>query len=150
MTAFNGYFKPRHGKRNGMKTSEIGAVKKDRVQWERYYATQLEGLFDVHLLDYIHVERSDKANKSFPDYNVFGKGWSAYVELKARNPFTRKAGRLDDGQRAFHEVLKRAGCEVVTWLFPDDELIAQAWLTSKTGRKASSWGLKLPEIEAQI
>lgn len=148
MTSFNGYFRPKRGKRNGMATSEIGAKKKDRVQWERYYATQIEDLFDLHLLDYIHVERSDKANKSFPDYNVFGKNWSAYVELKARNPITKKAGSLDSDQRLFHEVLKRAGCEVVTFLLPDDELVAQAWLMSKTGRKVSSWGLKLPELEA--
>ncbi len=131
------------GARNGFRTSPIGAKRKARVQWEAAQARALEGtetrlgLFQLHHVDFLHNEtpQRDKGTlkEGHPDYLLIGEGWSAYLEIKARNVETRVMGKLSAGQRAFHERLKQAGQEVWTAYLPDDMDAINQWLFKKTG-----------------
>lgn len=121
----------------------IGEPKKQRVQWERQQATTLEGtttrlgLFQLHKVDFVHFETVKDSKGTlkagFPDYFLLGADWFAFLEIKARNKETNRAGRLDDRQREFHARLTDAGCEVWTALLPDDLEKVNLWLREKTG-----------------
>lgn len=120
----------------------IGEVKRRRVQWEAEQAKALEGtssrlgLFQLHKVDWVHFETVKTSRGTlkagFPDYFIIGKGWSAYLEIKARNTETKAPGKLSAAQRDFHEKLQAAGHEVWTALLPDDLGRVNLWLRQKT------------------
>jgi hypothetical protein len=136
--SFTGY-----GKRNGMRTSPIGAKRRKAVQWEQEQATSLEGtkdtlgLFDLHKVDWLHcvTPRTDKGSlrAGFPDYFLLGRDWGAFLEIKARNKENGRIGKLSPEQIVFHERLRRSGFDVMHALLPDDYQAVNLWLREKTG-----------------
>ena len=127
----------------GLKRTGIGVKVKTRVQHEAAQARALEGtpdrlgLFQLHHVDWIHTGTPQRDTGTLkagqPDYFIIGDGWSAWLEIKARDPVTRRIGRLQANQRSFHDKLRNAGHEVWTVWLPDDLEKVNLWLRSKTG-----------------
>lgn len=131
------------------RTAPIGEKKRRAVQWERAAATALEGetdkhgnltklgLFSLHHIDWLHWESSETARGTLkaghPDYLLIGADWLSFLEIKARNAETGRAGKMHAEQHTFHERLRRAGVDVWTALLPDDLQQINLWLREKTG-----------------
>ena len=121
----------------------IGEADKKKRQNEAEQAKVLEGtsnsigLFTLHHVDFVHFETVKDSRGTlkagFPDYFILGDGWSAYLEIKARNPETRRPGSLSEAQRVFHAKLRAAGHEVWNALLPDDLNRVNLLLREKTG-----------------
>lgn len=141
-----------------MKRSPIGAKVRTRVQSERIAATALEGtatrlgLFQLHHVDFLHLEapQRDKGTlkSGHPDYLIIGDGWSAYLEIKARNLETGRLGRLMPHQRTFHDKLRAAGHEVWVIYLPDDLQALNLLLRERTGVSVNVDGLLAPAVMA--
>ena len=133
------------------KKLSIGEAKKKNVQHEKKQATALEGdsnrpgLFYLHRVDWVHFEtvKDSKGTlkSGFPDYFIVGKGWTAYLEIKARNPENNRAGKLSTFQEDFHSLLRAAGHDVMTATLPEDLQKVNLWLREKTGIVCSIDGL---------
>lgn len=137
---------PRH---NGMKASPIGAAKRARVQAEAAQAVTLEATFRLHRLDWWHCTIAQASQPGWPDYAVFGAGWHAFLELKARSPATNRKGKVDDGQRRYQASIERGGGEWVTFCLPDDWGEVDAWLNARTGHQIFTDGKLRREGEAR-
>jgi len=115
-----------------------GAKKRTTRQTEKAYSVTVEELFGLHRLDYWHCTVAQASQPGWPDYVIFGTGWLAFMELKARNPITKRAGRVDDFQRRYRDSIEAAGGEWRTFLLMDDWDALCDWLTAKTGIEARS------------
>lgn len=119
-----------------MKRTPFGEKKRVALQTEAGYYPAWEELLRLHGCDYWHCTVAQRSQAGFPDYVVFGIGWSAYVELKARNPVTGRMGKVSAAQLRYKASIEAAGCEWVAWLLPDDWRAIGEWLHAKTGRLA--------------
>ena len=124
-----------YGKRNGMKTSPIGVEKKLRAQEEANQSRTFEGTLRLHRLDWWHNTISQHSQPGWPDYTIFGDGWHAWVELKARSPMTKKRGQVSVGQRRYQASIERSAGEWRTFCLPDDWPECDAWLNERTGHE---------------
>lgn len=102
---------------------------------EAEQARIFEQLLMLHGLEWWHVNLPMRSRAGFPDYEIYGEGWHAWVELKARSPITGKQGKLSAEQRTFHARIERAAGEVQVFRLPDDWDLVDAWLMAKTGRR---------------
>ena len=105
---------------------------------ETAYAAVFEQLLQLHGLDFWHCQVPQRSQPGFPDYNIFGTNWIAYVELKARNPLTNRAGKVSPAQNRYKAAIEKAGGEWKSFLFPDDWPDIDAWLNGHTGKEI--WG----------
>ena len=120
-------------KRNGMKVSPIGATKRTNYQAEAEQARTFEELLNLHRLDFWHPTISQRSQPGWPDYAIFGRGWLAFVELKARSPATNRRGVVSVAQRRYQASIEAAGAEWCTFCLPDDFDELDSWLNERTG-----------------
>ena len=130
-----------------MKRTPMGEKKRAAVQWEAAYARSLEDLLQLHRLDFWHCTVSQRSQPGFPDYAIFGDGWLAFLELKARAGKTKKAGTVSVAQERYKAAIERAGGEWRTFLLPDDWGDVDVWLNSKTGRGIWESGRRYAEVK---
>jgi hypothetical protein len=128
------------GKRNGMRTAPIGAVKRVSQQWEAAYARTFEQLLQLHGLDFWHCSVSQRSQPGYPDYIIFGRGWLAFAELKARNPLTKRAGKLSAGQYRYKASIEAANADYRVFLLPDDWGEVDKFLNARTHKNIVGWG----------
>ena len=112
----------------------IGATKRKLVQWEAEQAKQFEALLQLHHLDHWHCTVAMRSQPGFPDYAIFGDGWHAFCELKARNPENNRKGRLSPGQERYKAAIEASGAEYRWFLLPDDWDAVDEWLNDHTGK----------------
>ena len=116
------------------KSATFSPAKVHRAVEESFYPT-FERLLNLHRLDFWHDFRTDKRSiAGFPDYEIYGDGWIAWVELKARQANGRR-GKVSDAQHRYRESIERGGGEWRTFMLPDDFDAVNAWLKGKTGRE---------------
>ena len=125
-----------------MKRSPIGVAKRARYQAEAEQCRTLEALFNLHRLDYWHCTVAQRSQPGWPDYVVFGDGWLAFLEVKARSPITGRAGKVDDGQKRYKASIEAAGAEWRTFLLPDEWNAVDIWLNGHTAKNI--WGSGRP------
>lgn len=113
----------------------IGADKKTRNLEEKLQAVEFEKLLRWHRCDFWHCTVAQRSQAGFPDYVIFGDGWLAFVELKARSRVTGRAGKVSTFQERYKASIEAAGGEWRTWLWPDEMEETNAWLRAKTGRE---------------
>ncbi len=124
MTAYNPWPKAR----KGMKRSPIGAVKRQNLKTEESYYPSFEWLLNQHRLDFWHNSLTWKGTAGgWPDYCVMGDGFMAFVELKARNPETRRPGKVSPKQLRYKASIEAAGGDWRSYLLPDDGRAIEAW-----------------------
>jgi len=125
-----------------LQRSPWGQKRRASYQAEAEYARTFEELLGLHRIFWWHVNLPMRSKAGHPDYEVWGDGWHAWIELKARNPLTGRIGKLSAEQRTFHEEIKRGAGEVVTFLLPDawDEI--DQWLIGHTGIEIRGWGAR--------
>lgn len=134
---------------NGLRRSPIGVKKRAMVQTELNSYPAFEALLALHKLDYWHNTISYASLSSgyklstvagWPDYTIFGDGWHAWVELKARSPVTNRRGKVSLEQRRYQTSIERSGGEWVSFCLPDDYPELDAWLNARTGHDIHSDG----------
>ena len=91
-----------------------------------------EALLGVHRLDYWHNTIAQRSQAGWPDYTLFGDGWHAWVELKARRA-NGTPGKLGPDQERYRDAIQRAGGEWRMFLLPDQWSEIHTWLRSHTG-----------------
>lgn len=118
-----------------MQRSPIGAKKRAASRREESFYPAFQQTLNLHRLDFWHCYNPMFAKESgWPDYVVFGYGWLAFVELKARSIHTKRAGKLSVEQQRYKASVEAAGAEWQTFVFPDDWKVIDAWLEAKSGR----------------
>lgn len=117
-----------------LKRSTWGSKRRAGYAAEADQARIFEQLLLLHGLEWWHVNLPMRSRAGFPDYEIYGDGWIAWVELKARSPLTGKVGKLTSEQRAFHARIERGLGEVQVFRLPDDWDDVDAWLNAKTGK----------------
>jgi hypothetical protein len=115
----------------------IGAAKKARDLAEKREAAKFEQLLHLHRCDFWHCAVAQRSQPGFPDYVIFGIGWLAFVELKARSANTNRAGRVSVAQERYKASAEAAGAEWRTWLWPDQMEETNDWLRARTHREVS-------------
>lgn len=105
------------------------------VQWEAAECRTLERLFGIHRLDYWHCTVAQASQPGWPDYVVFGVGWHAFIEVKARNRETGRMGKVSEEQSRWRASIECGGGEWVKFGLPDDWPLVHDWLYSHTGIK---------------
>jgi hypothetical protein len=96
-----------------------------------------EELLGLHRLDFWHPTVTQRSQPGWPDYTVFGLGWLAFVELKARRVDGRR-GKVSVAQERYRASVEAAGGEWRTFLLPDEWDAVDAWLNGHTGK--GIWG----------
>lgn len=126
-------------KRNGMRATPLSNTPhRQQVQTEEGFYGAFEdlllqaGCWFFHPTT-SHYTRRHRGQKGYPDYTVFGKGWHAWVELKATSLATGKDGRLDAEQRVYREFIECADGEYHVFTLPGDWPVIEGWLSEKTG-----------------
>ena len=71
---------------------------------------------------------------------VFGLGWLAFVELKARRADGR-AGKVSGAQERYKSSIEAAGGEWKTFLLPDQWGEVDLWLNARTGHDIHTGGI---------
>lgn len=127
------------GMRNGMRTAPIGAAKRVVQQWEAAYAKTFEQLLQLHGCDFWHCTVAQRSQPGYPDYIIFGNGWLAFAELKARNPLTKRAGKLSVGQHRYKASIEAANADYRVFLLPDDWGEVDKFLNARTHKGISGW-----------
>ena len=122
-------------KRNGMKASPIGANRRAAVRAEEGFYPAWEQLLRLHRLDFWHCTVAQRSQPGWPDYVVFGLGWLAFVELKARSPVTGRRGKVSTAQERYQASVEASGGEWRTFLLPDQWDDVDRWLNGHTGRE---------------
>ena len=112
----------------------IGEAKRQNQQHEAARAVEFERLLNLHGLDYWHCTVAMRSQPGFPDYAIFGDGWHAFCELKARNPENNRKGRLSPGQERYKAAIEASGAEYRWFLLPDDWDAVDEWLNDHTGK----------------
>lgn len=125
-----------------MAASPIGEKKRAMVRTEEGLYPAWEQLLNLHRLDYWHNTIAQRSQPGWPDYTVFGDGWHAWVELKARSTTTGRMGKVSPAQLRYKETIERGGGEWVMFLLPDDWDRVDEWLNAKTGKDI--WGRLQP------
>lgn len=120
---------------SGLTRSPFGVKRRAGYAAEADQARIFEQLLALHGLECWHVNLPMRSRAGFPDYEVYGDGWHAWVELKARSPLTGRMGKLTEEQRRFHARIERAAGEVQVFRLPDDWDLVDTWLCGKTGRQ---------------
>lgn len=123
---------------NGLTRSSFGAKRRASYQAEKAYSRAFEETLALHRLDWWHCTVAQRSQPGWPDYAVFGDGWLGFVELKARNPISGRAGKVDAGQRRYQASIEAAGGEWRTFLLPDHWQALDEWLNGHTGRNIGS------------
>lgn len=101
-----------------------------------------EQLLQLHRLDFWHNYSAQRSQPGWPDYTVFGDGWHAWVELKARNPVSGRRGKVSTDQLRYKETIEHGGGEWVTFLLPDQWHDVDLWLNLHTNRGIWGWAAK--------
>lgn len=101
---------------------------------EEVFYPAWEETLNLHRLDFWHCNVAQRSQPGWPDYVVFGDGWLAFVELKARSINTNRVGKLRTGQERYRDSILAAGAEWKVFVFPDDWDAIDDWLESHTGR----------------
>lgn len=122
------------GKRGGMRTSPIGAKKRVMVQTEKTFYPTVERLLLLHGCDFWRCESNQRSQPGFPDYEIYGEGWHAWLEVKARSLATGRAGKLSPGQLRYKASIERGNGEYVHYLLPDEWALLENWLSFHTGK----------------
>lgn len=130
-------------KRNGLKVSpmkrtEFGAKKRAMVQWELLTYPTFEKTLRLHRLDFWHCVTAQTSQPGWPDFAVFGNGWHAFVELKARSGTTNRPGKLRTDQERWRDTIRDADGEWHEFLLPDQWHDVDVWLNGHTGKNI--WG----------
>lgn len=133
------------GKRTGLKRVPFGEKRRASEQAESKYAVAFEQLMQVHKLDFWHCTVAQRSQPGFPDYNVFGDGWHAWVELKARSRLTGKMGKMSAGQYRYQASVEKSGGEWWTFYLPDDWRLVETWLHHHTGIEVWGYGQALSD-----
>ena len=136
--AAQGYTSPTT-KRNGMTVSPMrrapfGAKKRAMVQTELAFYPTFENLLRLHGLDYWHCVTAQTSQPGWPDFAVFGQGWLAFVELKARSVATGRKGKVSPDQERWRDTIRDAGGEWQLFTLPDDWSELEDWLSGHTGK----------------
>lgn len=119
---------------SALQRSAWGSKRRAGHAAEADQARTFEQLLLLHGLEWWHVNLPMRSRAGFPDYEIYGDAWIAWVELKARSLLTGKVGKLTPVQRAFHARIERGGGEVRVFRLPDDWDEVDSWLCAKTGR----------------
>lgn len=117
-----------------LKRSPVGAAKRAFVETEKTFYPVLEALFRLHGLDWWRCENNQRSQPGFPDYEVYGDGWHAWLEVKARSLTTGRAGRLSPAQQRYKASIERGAGEYVSTLLPDEWALIDDWLNGHTGK----------------
>lgn len=125
---------------SGLRRSPWGEKKREQVRSEDIYCVALEQTFSLHRLDYWHCRVSQTSQPGWPDYAIFGDGWHAFMEVKARSLATGRLGKVSDHQRRWKASIEQAGAEWVTYTLPDDWDALDDWLCAHTGREIRGQG----------
>jgi hypothetical protein len=124
---------------NGLRRSPIGVKRRAMVRTEEGFYRTFEHLIRLHRCEAWHMTVAQMSQPGRPDYDVYGDGWYAQVELKARNPVTGRMGKLSAEQLAWKIKAERAGVEWHCFTLPDDWTLLEEWLISKTGIEVRGW-----------
>ena len=119
---------------NGIKRTPFGEKKRQMVQWELLTYPAFEALLRLHGLDYWHCVTAQTSQPGWPDFAIFGHGWHAFVELKARNLVTNRRGKLSPDQERWRDTIRDAAAEWHEFLLPDDWNDVDDWLNGHTGK----------------
>lgn len=111
----------------------IGEAKRVTKHNEVEFYPAFERFMGLHRLDWWHCTVAQASQPGYPDYTIWGDGWHAWVELKARQA-NNKAGTLSTAQKRYRASIERGAGEYMTFLLPDDIKPMEAWFTSHTGR----------------
>ena len=124
----------------------IGVAKRAIQRNEEAAYKTLEDLWRLHRLEWWHCTVAQRSQAGWPDYTIFGDGWHAWVELKARSPLTKRPGKVSDGQRRYQRSIEQSGGEWRTFCLPDDWDKCDSWLNDRTGHDIHTDGrLRVPE-----
>lgn len=118
----------------GKQRRPIGEGAKKREQAEAKQAREFEKLLMWHRCDFWHCTVAQASQPGYPDYTIFGDGWHAWVELKARAEGSRRAGVVSVTQRRYKASIEASGGEWRSFLWPDQMKETNDWLNAKTGR----------------
>ena len=129
---------------NGKKRAPIGEPKRTQVRAEEAFYPTFEDLLRAHRLEWWHNTVAQRSQPGWPDYSVFGDGWLAFVELKARQ-VSGRAGKVSEAQRRYQRAIERAGGEWKSFLLPDQWHDVDIWLNGHTGRDIWEHGIRLTE-----
>jgi hypothetical protein len=110
----------------------IGEKKRSVVRTEEGYYPAFERLLQLHGLDFWHNTIAQRSQPGWPDFTIFGDGWHAWVELKARNLVSGRAGKLSHDQERYRDTIVRAGGEWRLFTLPDEWDDVDEWLNEKT------------------
>lgn len=126
-SAYSGLYRSGFGQRRAQQRVEEGFY----PAWEQ--------LLGLHRLDYWHCNQTQRSQPGWPDYAVFGEGWLAFVELKARR-VDGSRGKVSVAQERYKKAIEVAGGEWRTFLLPDQWPDVDAWLNERTGHDIHSDG----------
>ena len=121
------------------KRDAIGAKKRAQVRTEEGYYPAWEQLLSLHGLDYWHNTIAQRSQPGWPDYTVFGNGWHAWVELKARQ-VSGRIGKVSPAQLRYKASIEMGGGEWVSFVLPDDWSAVDDWLNGHTGKNIRRTG----------
>ena len=125
------YWKPKP--RAKAAPAPIGAAKRVIQRNEEAAYRTLEGLWRLHRIDWWHCTIAQRSQPGWPDFVVFGKGWLAFVEVKARQASGRM-GRFDEERQGrYRDSIVSGGGEYVLLKMPDELEVHNAWLRERTG-----------------
>lgn len=119
--------------------ASIGAPVRRMLLTEEGWYPAFEALLGLHGCTFFHpttnhLTRKRAGQKGWVDYTILGHGWHAFCELKARNPETGRAGKLDPDQERYRDEIIEADGEWRSFLLPDEWDAVEDWLTSHTGK----------------
>ena len=117
-----------------MNRTPLGAAKRARQRTEEGFYPAFEDLLRLHHLDWWHNTIAQRSQPGWPDYTIFGDGWHAWVELKARSPITNRRGKVDAGQERYRASIEASGGEWMSFCLPDDWHDVDVWLNGHTRR----------------
>ena len=116
----------------------IGEPKRVMQRNEEASYKTLEDLWRLHRLDFWHCTVAQRSQPGWPDYVIFGRGWLAFVEVKARQANGRM-GRLSAAQERYRASVIAANGLYLLVEMPDGLQEHGAWLTDRTDIEAKVW-----------
>lgn len=99
----------------------------------------------LHGLDFWHCTVAQRSQPGWPDYAVFGNGWTVFVELKARSLLTGRRGKVSTAQERYKASIERGGNEWRSWCLPDDWNEVDTFLNARTNK--GIWDSKSREVQ---
>lgn len=110
----------------------IGEAKRTQQRIEEGLYPVFEDLLRLHRLSWWHNTIAQRSQPGWPDFTIFGMGWHAWVELKARR-YDGRAGKASVAQLRYKNDIEQGGGEWKLFLLPDDWGEIDAWLNERTG-----------------